>query len=162
MLLSTKNTTTDSNGNLRNASPIYRLSSAPDRLVGDGFKAAGAGVANNEAEGVTAERLDVGLYVIRGSLGFAKDDEWPNGYTVPLDANQNRLLHAEIQRDEHGDGTLTVRVYEPAFDPQTGRNIGGAPMDIPADRFIAVRLEMPEPDEPSATAEDSETQESAA
>lgn len=160
-LLHSGNTTTDSNGNLRNASPIYRLSSSPDLLTDDKFSAAGVGVANSEAEGVTAERVDVGVYVIRGSLGFAKDDEWPNGYTVPLDANQNRLLHAEVQRDN--DGNLTFRTYEPAFDPQTGRNIGGEPMDIPRDRFVAVRLEMPaNPDldiEDEALHTDSATQE---
>lgn len=137
----TQNTTRDSNGNLRAASPIFRVANSAECAAGDGFEDAGCGTANDQASGVISERIETGVYVISGSLGLDKNDSWPSGFTVPQDANGNNLIHAELE--ESDDGTLTLRTYDPAFDWRTGRHIPGEPMNIVDGRFVAMRLKMP-------------------
>ncbi|WP_447896060.1 phage tail fiber protein [Vreelandella sp. GE22] len=138
----TGNTTRDSNGNLRAASPIFRVAINTESAAGDGFEPAGSGMRNNEAPGVTCERIEAGVYVVSDSLGFDTNDSWPCGFTIPTDANGNAMLFAESEQAD--DGTITIRTYEPLKDPQ-GWNVGGDPMDVPEGRFIALRLKMPAP-----------------
>ncbi|MCB8889918.1 hypothetical protein [Vreelandella malpeensis] len=137
----TGNVTRDSNGVLRAASPIFRVATVAECAQGDGFKDAGAGMANAEAQGVTSERLDTGVYAITGSLGFATDNVWPNGFVIPQDANGNNLVFAEAEQDD--EGTITLRTFEPKFDWQSGRHIAGEPLDIPRGRWVDMRLSMP-------------------
>lgn len=137
----TGNATRDSNGVLRAASPIFRVATAAECAQGDGFTDAGAGMANAEAQGVTSERRDTGVYSITGSLGFATDNVWPNGFVIPQDANGNNLVFAEAEQDD--DGTITLRTYEPKFEWQSGRHVAGDPLDIPQGRWVDMRLSMP-------------------
>ncbi|RUR38570.1 hypothetical protein [Vreelandella populi] len=129
----TVNTTVDSNGFIKSASPILRLSNHSADAVNEdlNFEEAGAGAVNGEAQGVTATRDDVGVYTISGSLGFAT-----SGWTieVPQCINGNRMVFVETEQSD--DGTITVRTFKPGTDE---------PMDIPDGRWIDLRLSMPEP-----------------
>jgi len=136
-----RNTSVDANGFIKKASPIARLSGDPDAMDSDyldGFTPAGLAAVNDEASGVKAERQGVGVYTVTGSLGLAKE-----GWTieVPQDINGNRLCFVEAETAE--DGTITVRVCKRRFDIDTAAIVAGEPMDIPAGRWIDLRLEMP-------------------
>ncbi len=124
---SEKNTTVDTNGFLKKASPIVRL-------FGDGTLK-----SNNEAEGVTATRKSAGVYRVAGSLGLN-----PEGWTVeiPQDMNGNFLCFVNISTDE--DGVLTVSTFKRRFDVDSAMIVAGEPMDIPDGRWIDLRLDMPE------------------
>lgn len=124
---SEKNTTVDTNGFLKKASPIVRL-------FGDGTLK-----SNNEAEGVTATRKSAGVYRVAGSLGLN-----PEGWTVeiPQDMNGNFLCFVDISTDE--DGVLTVSTFKRRFDVDSAMIVAGEPMDIPDGRWIDLRLDMPE------------------
>lgn len=138
---STQNTTVDGNGFIKKASPIARLSGAPDKMSNDyldGFTLAGNVAVNVEARGVTAERVSVGVYKVTGSLGFAKEG-W--NIEVPQDVNGNRLCFVETSVDK--DGTVTVMVSKRRFDVETAMIVAGVPIDIPDGRWIDLRLEMP-------------------
>lgn len=124
---SEKNTTVDTNGFLKKASPIVRL-------FGDG-----ALKCNSEAEGVTATRTSAGVYRVAGSLGLN-----PEGWTVeiPQDMNGNFLCFVDISTDE--DGVLTVSTFKRRFDVDSAMIVAGEPMDIPDGRWIDLRLDMPD------------------
>lgn len=141
-LKSTKNTTIDSNGFIKSASPIYRLCDV-DRLKttdieSDDFILDGFGSANGEARGVSAARISEGIYQVNGSLGLSSD-----GWTieVPQDVNGNRLLFVETEVSN--EGRITIKTYKRKFDVESAMIIAGDPMDIPAGRWIDLRLEMP-------------------
>lgn len=141
-LLTTANTTTDANGFIKKASPIARLTGVPEKMADDyldGFTLAGSAAVNNEAEGVFAERVSVGIYKVTGSLGFAEE-----GWTieVPQDVNGNRLCFVETAIDS--DGAITLKVSKRRFDVDTAAIVAGEPMDIPEGRWIDLRLAMPE------------------
>lgn len=123
---SEKNTTVDTNGFIKKASPIVRL-------FGDGTLK-----SNNEAEGVTATRKSAGVYHVAGSLGLN-----PEGWTVeiPQDMNGNFLCFVDISTEE--DGVLTVSTFKRRFDVVSAMIVAGEPMDIPDGRWIDLRLDMP-------------------
>lgn len=140
-LWTTGNTTVDSNGFIKKASPIARLSCNPEKMSDeylDGFTLSGLAAVNGEAAGVTAERVSVGVYKVTGSLGFALEG-W--NIEVPQDVNGNRLCFVATEAAE--DGTITVKVSKRRFDIDTAAVVAGEPMDIPEGRWIDLRLEMP-------------------
>ncbi|WP_353251269.1 hypothetical protein [Salinisphaera sp. T31B1] len=142
----TRNTTVDGNGNLSPASPIFRVATKPYNATGGGYAVAGAGTANSYAAGVTCEHPATGIYIVRGSLGLRREGWY---IKTPLDTNYNPKCYVEY--DQHDDGTIEIRTYEPvANGPFVA---GGEPMDIPAGRWIDLRLEMPEPEQPAAESE---------
>lgn len=135
------NVTVDANGFLKAASPIARLSGAPEKMTDDylnGFTLAGSVAVNSEAEGVSTERVSVGVYKVTGSLGFAEEG-W--NIEVPQDVNGNRLCFVETSTGK--DGTIYVKVSKRRFDVDTAAIVAGDPMDIPDGRWIDLRLEMP-------------------
>ncbi|CAI2419466.1 Prophage tail fibre N-terminal [Serratia proteamaculans] len=135
------NVTVDGNGFLKAASPIARLTGAPEKMADDylnGFTLAGYVAVNSEAAGVTAERVSVGVYKITGSSGFAEEG-W--SIEVPQDVNGNRLCFVETSTGK--DGTIYVKVSKRRFDIDTAAIVAGDPMDIPDGRWIDLRLEMP-------------------
>ncbi|WP_422102017.1 hypothetical protein [Vreelandella sp.] len=136
------NTTVDSNGFIKSASPIFRLASSGENAANKAlnFTSAGSGAANLEAQGVIATHDALGVYTINGSLGFAKQG-WM--VEVPQDANGNRLCVLETEQAD--DGTITVRTFSKRIDPDTGDVVADQPMDIPEGRWIDLRLSMPEP-----------------
>nr|NMN90988.1 hypothetical protein [Brenneria salicis ATCC 15712 = DSM 30166]RBP66482.1 hypothetical protein DES54_1039 [Brenneria salicis ATCC 15712 = DSM 30166] len=133
--------TVDANGFYKSASPILRLANSisdmPDNYL-DGFEPSGCGAVNIEAVGANAERLAVGIYRVTGALGLSVE-----GWTIeiPQDVNGNRLVHVATETADNGD--ITVYVSKRKFDIETGNIVAGEPMDIPAGRWIDLRLSMP-------------------
>ncbi|MFI8417683.1 hypothetical protein ACQKDS_14595 [Serratia sp. NPDC078593] len=136
----TRNTSVDANGFIKQASPIARVTNNSEEMDAnflDGFTLAGTAAVNDEANGVHAERVSTGVYRISGAKGLAKE-----GWTieVPQDVNGNRLCFVATETD--ADGTITVTVSTRRFDIDTAMVVAGKPMDIPPGRWIDLRLEM--------------------
>ncbi|WP_371419192.1 phage tail protein [Citrobacter sp. CF971] len=149
-LYGSSNTTVDGNGNLKPASPIVKL-------YGDGTSA-----ISYEAEGVVSERIDTGVYKVSGVLGFNSSPEWggmDGGYVIPQNGNCLPLLWVDFKILPDGD--LIIRTYHRAHSsaPEYARNLigiknddgsftetvkDGDPVDIPAGRWIDLRVEMPQ------------------
>ncbi|WP_447875633.1 pyocin knob domain-containing protein [Serratia fonticola] len=153
------NTTVDANGFIKKASPIVKLFGT------------GEGELNDESEGVTTERISVGVYRVSGVLGFNGDGAWGgagNGIEIPVDDNKRPLIWVESK--VLPDGDIEIRTYHRTYGtgPYSARNIeamdsgevdkkkqpifvempDGTPIDIPAGRWIDLRVEMPASDEP--------------
>ena len=136
--ITTANSTVDSNGFLKKASPIMRLFGGENINLADGFTQSGCGLVNDLAQGVFAKRIDVGHYEIHGSLGFAKEGWY---ITLPEDANGNKKFFAEYSVDENN--IITVKTYTKKFDFESCQIVAGKPIDITDGRWVDVRLEMP-------------------
>lgn len=127
------NTTIDGNGFIKAASPVVKLFADKIEL-------------NDEAQlqEIVFEKLGVGDYLIKGSLGFAQ-----NGWYVemPKDANGNVLVAVVYEQLENND--ISVKTYAKKFDDETGDIIANLtkPRDIPIGRWIDLRLqELPQPE----------------
>ncbi|WON79096.1 phage tail protein [Acinetobacter sp. UGAL515B_02] len=125
------NTTVDSNGFIKAASPIVQLYSDKIEL-------------NDEAkeQSIKFERVDVGHYLVKGSSGFATE-----GWYIeqPKDANGNLYHVVEIATHENGD--LDIKTYDYMLDKK-GRIVADhdTPLDIYEGRWIDIRLqEVPKP-----------------
>ncbi|WP_249716937.1 hypothetical protein [Proteus faecis] len=135
-----KNTTTDPQGFIKKASPIIDIN--PD----------GTFTTNDESEGATVTRVAKGEYLIEGVLGFNSDAGWggvDGGIEIPLDVNKQPLIWVNSKINK--DGSILVKTYHRTHPnaPKFARNdIDGFndsdPIDIPAGRFISVRVQMPE------------------
>ncbi|MDN5418764.1 MAG: hypothetical protein L0G09_15145 [Acinetobacter sp.] len=130
---STKNTTVDSNGFIKAASPVVQLFA--DKIA-----------ANEEAleQEPIFEKVDVGHYLIKNTEGFS-DDGWY--IEMPKDANGNVLVAVQYQQLE--ENTIEVKTFAKKFDEETGDIVPNLekPRDIPAGRWIDIRLkELPKPD----------------
>lgn len=137
-VVTTANSTVDSNGFYKKASPIIRLFSNDDVDTVDGFEKSGCGLINSEAKGVTANKIAIGHYEIHGSLGFAKEGWY---ITLPEDANGNKKLFAEYSTDENN--VITIKTYTKKFDFEKCEVVAGEPQEITDGRWIDIRLEMP-------------------
>jgi len=146
-LYHTGNTTRGSGGVLSAASPIVRIANVADSQRRDlneqTFEPAGAwGVANNEARGVSVERLGVGEYRVTGSLGLALEG-WRT--QDPCSPDGGRTLGiTDSQQD--ADGAVTISLFKQRWTlTEDGEMVPGrgAPMDVPLNSWIDVRLEMP-------------------
>ncbi|HEK0789015.1 TPA: hypothetical protein SMP78_003233 [Proteus mirabilis] len=134
------NTMIDSNGFYKKASPIIDINTD------------GTFTTNDESEGATVTRVAKGEYLIEGVLGFNADAGWggvDGGIEIPLDVNKQPLIwvNSEINKD----GSILVKTYHRTHPnaPKFARNEidgfnDGDPIDIPAGRFISVRVQMPE------------------
>jgi len=132
---STKNTTKDSNGFLKGASPIVQLFADHIEL-------------NDEAklQPITFEKLGVGDYLIKGSTGFAQEGWYVE---MPKDANGNVLVAVVYEQLENND--ISVKTYAKMFDEETGDIVANTakPRDIPSTRWIDLRLQaLPQPTQP--------------
>lgn len=136
--ITTRNSTVDSNGFYKKASPILRLYGTEHIENIEGFKKSGYGLVNDLAKGVTAKRIDVGYYEIYGSLGFARDGWY---ITLPEDANGNKKFFAEYTVDENN--VIKVKTYTKKWNTELCEVTAGDPIDITEGRWIDVRLEMP-------------------
>ncbi|MGI3407605.1 hypothetical protein ACRU3E_19765, partial [Providencia stuartii] len=95
---STANTTKDSNGNLKAASPIVKVFAEHIET-------------NDEAEGVTMQKLGVGHYLIKGVVGFNADGAWgiDNGFVIPQDHNGKNMVIIDYK--VRPDGDIEVFVF---------------------------------------------------
>lgn len=126
------NTTSDSNGFIKNASPIVKLFADKIEL-------------NDEAQlqEITFEKLDTGDYLIKGSTGFAQEGWYVE---TPKDANGNLLVAVVYEQLENGD--ISVKTYDYMLN-RKGRIVADieTPLDIPENRWIDLRLqELPQPE----------------
>lgn len=137
--ITTANSTVDSNGFYKKASPIMRLFGGENINLADGFTQSGCGLVNDLAQGVFAKRIDVGHYEIHGSLGFAKEGWY---ITLPEDANGNKKFFAEYSVDDNN--VITVKTYTKKFSTKLCEIVAGDPIDITDGRWIDLRLDMPE------------------
>ena len=130
---STRNTTVDSNGFIKNASPIVQLFA--DKIE-----------PNEEAlkHEPLFEKVDIGHYLLKNTEGFS-DNGWY--IEMPKDANGNVLVAVQYQQLE--DNTIEVKTFAKKFDEETGDIVPNLekPRDIPAGRWIDIRLKaLPQPE----------------
>ena len=135
----TGNTTKASDGTLKAASPIVQVYSD------------GSFQLNDESEGCAVSRLSVGEYLIVGCTGLNADAAWggiDGGFDIPIDRNKQPLIWLDYE--VNADGSILVRTYHRTYPtaPVFARNERdgieeGEPVDIPADQFVSVRVEMP-------------------
>jgi hypothetical protein len=152
-LYHTGNTTRGSGGALSAASPILRIANVAESQRRDlneqTFEPAGAwGVANNEARGVSVERLAIGEYRVIGSLGLAIE-----GWRThdPSSPDGGRMLGI-TDTQQLDDGTVIVRLFKQRWTlTEDGEMVPGrgAPIDVPLNSWIDVRLEMQKVESPS-------------
>ena len=129
----TANTQVDPNGFIKNASPIVSLYADKIEL-------------NDEAkqQKITFEKLGVGDYLVKGSLGFAQEGWY---IEMPKDANGNVLVAVVYEQLDNND--ISVKTYAKKFDEETGDVVANIakPRDIPSTRWIDLRLkESPQSD----------------
>ncbi|WP_447881327.1 phage tail fiber protein [Serratia fonticola] len=143
-LWNTGNTTVDSNGFIKKASPMVKL-------FGDGTSE-----LNEQSHGVTTERVSEGAYRVSGTLGFNSDGAWggpSGGIGLPKDVNDLSLIWIDYEVDETGDLLIKTFHRVNSTAPKFAQNVKtgykeGQPIDIPAGRWIDLRVEMPGGDEP--------------
>ncbi|HEM8021480.1 TPA: phage tail protein [Enterobacter ludwigii] len=134
-----RNTTVDSSGFIKRASPIVKLF----------FD--GSYETNDESEGGTVRRIDTGQYLIEGCHGLNAEAIWggvDGGFEIPSDRNKQPLVWLDYE--VNADGSVLVKTYHRAHPeaPTFARNerqgiSDGDPVDIPRDQFVSVRVEMP-------------------
>lgn len=134
-----KSVTVDGNGFIKKASPIVNI-------FGDG-----GAETNEESDGVTVQRIDKGVYLIEGCMGLNSDAAWggiDGGFEIPTDRNKQPLIWLDFE--VNADGSVLVKTYHrthssaPVFARNELNGIkDGDPIDIPADQFVSVRVEMP-------------------
>ncbi|WP_252919966.1 phage tail fiber protein [Enterobacter hormaechei] len=135
----TGNTTRAADGTLKAASPIVQL-------FGDG-----SCQLNDESEGCTVTRQAIGEYLIEGCMGMNSDAAWggiDGGFDIPKDRNGQALVWLDYE--VNADGSVLVKTFHREYPtaPSFARNVlkgvaDGEPVDIPADQFVSVRVEMP-------------------
>ncbi|HFK5639126.1 TPA: phage tail protein [Enterobacter hormaechei subsp. steigerwaltii] len=144
----TSNTTVTSDGTIKQASPIARIVKSQGEnqrtdVENDGFTWCGCGTANAEAEGIKISRLDVGVYVLIGSAGLASEG-WQ--LLPPMDPGGMGELGV-VEAEQTESGGLTIRLFKRKYmlsDEGEIVKTKGDPMDVPANSWIDVRLDMPE------------------
>lgn len=143
----TYNTTKASDGTLKAASPVARIVKSREEtertdVAEDGFTWCGCGTANSEAEGITLSRRDVGFYVLTGSAGLASEG-WQ--LLPPMDpCGMGELGVVEAEKTDSGD--LIIRLFKRKYMLSEDGEIiktKGELMDVPANSWIDVRLDMP-------------------
>ncbi|MDT0133511.1 hypothetical protein [Providencia huaxiensis] len=146
-LYGTSNTTKDSNGNLKAASPVVKLFADNIEL-------------NEESEGVEMEHLGIGHYLIKGVVGFNADGAWGinNGFVIPQDHNGKNMVLIDYEVRPDGDIEVFVFHQQNADMPERFQNKrikhfdeegvpvyfeNYEPCDVPESRWIDMRVEMP-------------------
>ncbi|EHL86477.1 phage tail protein [Citrobacter portucalensis] len=146
----TKNTVVDSSGFIKKSSPVIKIFTD------------GKHVVNEESDGCTVVRQSKGVYLIDGCIGLNADAAWggtDGGFEIPVDRNKQPRIWLDYK--VNADGSVLVRTYHRVHPsaPEFAQNrIGntdingvftetvadGELVDIPADSFVSVRVEMPE------------------
>lgn len=143
----TGNTTRASDGTLKAASPVARIvkcqnSTQRTDVAEEGFEWCGCGVANYEAEGISISRLDTGTYLLTGSAGLATEGWQLLPPRDPMGSGDLGIVEAE----QTESGGLRIKLYKRRYIMTDGGEIvaeKGALIDVPANSWIDVRLDMP-------------------
>ncbi|EJK5607638.1 phage tail protein [Salmonella enterica] len=150
LLWDNSSTVVDGNGFIKQASPVVRIFSD------------GGYETNDESEGVVVTRIQTGEYLIEGCTGLNADAAWggiDGGFEIPVDRNKQPRIWLDYK--VNADGSILVRTFHrvhPSAPTFAQNRIGntdndgvftetvadGEPVDIPADSFVSVRVEMPE------------------
>ncbi|HAS0763358.1 TPA: hypothetical protein I3283_002728 [Enterobacter hormaechei subsp. xiangfangensis] len=148
VVYTSENTTKASDGTLKAASPVARIVKSQNEnqrtdIDENDFIWCGCGTANAEAEGISISRLDVGVYTLTGSAGLAS-----SGWQLlpPMDPGGMGELGV-VEAEQTESGGLTIRLFKRKYmlsDEGEIVKTKGAPMDVPANSWIDVRLDMPE------------------
>lgn len=133
-LVDGRNTTVDSNGFIKKASPVIHVFC--DRIEPNG---------EAQEQNPIFEKLGTGHYLIKGTEGFATQGWW---IEVPTDSNGNKVCAVEYQTLENGD--LEIKTFKKKLN-EDGDIVANLekPMDIPCNsngeqRWIDIRLnELP-------------------
>ncbi|WP_457852635.1 phage tail fiber protein [Pectobacterium brasiliense] len=101
---------------------------------------------------MVTERISTGQYRVSGCLGLNADLAWgglEGGITDPR--GRNGLERLWIDYDIESDGAIVIRTYHRTHPNAMSfaRNDlkgyeEGQPIDIPADTFLSIRVQMPE------------------
>lgn len=120
------NVVKDANGFYKGASPVVDLYNDRVELNQDA-----------EKQPITFEKVTVGDYLVKGSLGFSLDGWY---IETPKDANGNVLVAVVYEQLANND--LSIKTYAKKFDDETGDIVANLlkPRDIPVGRFISLRL----------------------
>lgn len=148
IIYSTQNTTKASDGTLKAASPVARIVKSREEnqrkdIDENGFLWCGCGTANEEAEGISISRLDTGVYALTGSSGLASEG-WQ--LLPPMDPGGMGELGI-VEAEETENGGITIRLFRCRYMMTDDGEIvktKGEPIDVPANSWIDVRLDMPE------------------
>ena len=144
-----RNTTVDSNGFIKRASPVVKVFSD------------GQFETNDESEGCVVARLSAGEYLISGCTGLNADAAWggvDGGFEIPVDRNKQPRIWLDYT--VNADGTVLIKTYHRVHASSLSfaqNRIGnkdehgvftetvtdGEPVDIPTDAFVSVRVQMP-------------------
>lgn len=123
--LTTANTTKDSNGFLKGASPIVKVHA--DKVV-----------LNEEAEeqNITFKKNGIGDYTITTQSGLSTDGWY---IELPKDMNGNPKVAVTL---EETDGVISLKSYKRIFSMETFTFVPDleSPLDIPETRWIDLRL----------------------
>ena len=124
-LRSTANTTVDSNGFVKSASPIVKLFS--DHIE----------VNDQVSTVIEFEKLGIGDYLIKGTEGFSSDGWY---IELPQDANGNKLF--AVMYTTLDGGEISVKTYKRKFDIEAASIVADLnnPVDIGDGRWIDIRL----------------------
>jgi len=147
-IYSTQNTTKASDGTLKAASPVARIVCSKDDtqrtdVAEAGFTWCGCGTANEEAEGISLSRMAAGVYVLAGSAGLANEG-WQ--LLPPRDPQGSGDLGI-VEAEQTESGGLKICLYKRRYrlnDNGDIEVIKGDLIDVPANSWIDVRLDMPE------------------
>ncbi len=125
-VLSAANTAVDGNGFIKTASPIVKLYANSIELNEDA-----------KEQPITFERVGTGDYLLKGSLGLAQEGWY---IEIPKDANGNTVVAVLYETLENGD--ISIKTYKRKFDFDIAAVVADLdnPLDIPAGRWIDVRL----------------------
>lgn len=125
-IYSSANTTVDANGFIKAASPIVKLYANSIELNEDA-----------KEQPITFERVGTGDYLLKGSLGLAQEGWY---IEIPKDANGNTVVTVLYETLENGN--ISIKTYKRKFDFDIAAVVADLdnPLDIPAGRWIDVRL----------------------
>lgn len=118
------NTTVDSNGFIKQASPIIKL--FDDHIeANDSFK-----------EKPEFEKLGTGVYQISGTLGLAKE-----GWYIETPRDRNGFPYFLVEWEQDENNVVTIRTFKRKIDLETLDFVNGDPVDIREDqRWIDLRF----------------------
>lgn len=119
--LGSTNTTVDSNGFVKKASPTIQL--YHDKIERSAHERLGY---------VEFERLGIGHYILRNAPLLAR-----SGWYIETPKDRNNNIYFTMDYEEI-DGDLIINTYEP--DYSSGRVCNGEPVDILIGRYISLRF----------------------
>lgn len=144
-IYSNANTTKGSDGTLKAASPVARIagkdtSTRPD-IDEDSFEWCGYGVANSEAHGIEIIRDDIGVYRVTGAKSLAS-----SGWRLLPPRDPDGSGDLGVVTAEQRDDEIIITLFRRKMVLADGEIViqPGEPIDVPANSWIDIRLDMPE------------------